>query len=262
MNLSDVAVYIPAFNAENTLPRVFSLLPKILRDEAGMVLVVDNASDDNTSEIAQREAIKNRVANFVLIRNSTNQGYGGSQKIGYQEVITRGFNRVIMLHGDAQYSPSHALQLLKESETFDYDLLFGSRISGNALAGGMPWHRYIGNRSLTYIQNMLLQTKISEFHSGYRVYKTSALKGIPLERLSSDYHFDTEIIICMIDKRMSIGEVPIPTRYANEKNYVNIWGYGVSILRSTSSYFMHKKEIRTSPKWGEILGSVNSSRRK
>jgi len=253
MNLAEVAIYIPAFNAASTLPRVFSLLPKELRTRAGMILVVDNASTDTTSQTSLDEAAKNNVVNFVLIRNPTNQGYGGSQKTAYKEIIKRGFSRVIMLHGDAQYSPEYALRLLCESQKQDLDLLFGSRISGDPIGGGMPLHRYLGNRLLTLIQNILLQTRISEFHSGYRVYKTEALKKIFLSKLSSDYHFDTEIIICMVDKKMRIGEISIPTRYANEQNYVNIWGYGLSILRSTLSYALYKKKKFKNSRWAEIL---------
>lgn len=122
------------------------------------------------------------------------------------------------------------------------------------MSGGMPVHRFIGNRVLTKVQNILLRTKLSEFHSGYRVYKTSSLKRINISSLSSDYHFDTEIMICMIDMNMKIGEVPIPTKYGSEKNYVNIWRYGIAVLVSTITYFLHSRGMRFSRKWAKILG--------
>jgi glycosyltransferase involved in cell wall biosynthesis len=254
MRLNDIAVYIPAFNAAVTLPQVFARMPKNLKSFAGVVLVVDNASDDLTSEVARTLARKQRIKNFVLIKNKKNIGYGGSQKVGYQYVINRGFSWVIMIHGDAQYSPGHALMLLERASEGDFDLLFGSRINGNPLAGGMPLHRFIGNRVLTKIQNILLKTKISEFHSGYRVYKISSLRKINISSLSSDYHFDTEIMICMINRKMRIGEVPIPTKYGSEKNYVNIWKYGIAVLVSTFTYFLHSRNIRNSLKWRKRLG--------
>ena len=254
MSIDSVAVYIPALNAEATLPIVFFRLPRDLKTWAGVILVVDNASHDKTSEVAREQARAHQIRNFALIRNPQNLGYGGSQKTAYHYVIQKGFSWVIMIHGDAQYSPEHALLLLEKACQGDYDLLFGSRIRGNPLAGGMPLHRFLGNRFLTTIQNLLLKTRISEFHSGYRVYKTSSLKKINLSALSSDYHFDTEIIICMVDLKMKIGEVPIPTRYGAEKNYVNIWKYGFSVLVSTLSYFFHSHRLRTSKKWKTILG--------
>ena len=253
MKFEDIAVYIPAFNAAVTLPEVFARMPEKLKAFAGVVLVVDNASDDRTSEVTRMEARMQNIKNLVLIENPKNLGYGGSQKIGYQYVIKEGFSWVIMIHGDAQYSPGHALMLLEKASEGGFDLLFGSRIQGNPLSGGMPVHRFIGNRVLTELQNVLLRTRISEFHSGYRVYKTSSLKRINISSLSSDYHFDTEIMICMIDMKMKIGEVPIPTKYGSEKNYVNIWNYGIAVLVSTVSYFLHARGIRFSRKWAKIL---------
>jgi len=253
MNFSKTAVYIPAFNASATLPKVLSRLPKKLKDTAGLVLVVDNASDDKTSEIAKYEAHANHIKNFSLFRNSKNLGYGGSQKTAYDICIKKGFSWVIMIHGDAQYSPEHAILLLEKAAEGNYDLLFGSRIKGNPIAGGMPLHRFLGNRILTFIQNLLLHTQISEFHSGYRVFKIESLKKIKTFSLSSDYHFDTEIMICMVDRGMRIGEVPIPTHYGSEKNYVNIVSYGISVLASTVSYFLHVKRLRKSGKWSAIL---------
>lgn len=258
MNLAKIAVYIPAYNAAKTLPMVFGKLPTQITKKAGLILVVDNLSNDRTVDVARREAVKNKITNFTLLRNPQNLGYGGSQKVGYRHVIRKRLSWVIMIHGDAQYSPGHALQLLQTAQTGKYDLLFGSRIRGHPLAGGMPLHRYFGNLFLTKIQNLLLQTKISEFHSGYRVYRVKSLKKINLKALSSDYHFDTEIIISMVDQKMKIGEMPIPTRYGSEKNYVNIWKYGLSVLISTITYYLHKRKVRFSRKWVKILKTSES----
>jgi len=125
---------------------------------------------------------------------------------------------------------------------------------GDPRAGGMPLHRYLGNRFLTWIQNRFLRTELSEFHSGYRVFSTDALQKVPFERLSSDYHFDTEIIILLEEYGLKIREVPIPTHYGDEKNYVNIWKYGIDVLVTTLSYFLHKRGWRKSARWAKILG--------
>jgi hypothetical protein len=118
----------------------------------------------------------------------------------------------------------------------------------------MPLHRYLGNRALTTFQNIFLGTRLSEFHSGYRVYSVEALKKVPFERLSSDYHFDTEIIILFIRNKLKISERPIPTHYGDEENYVNIWKYGLDVLITTASYFLHRIGVRKSRNWTRILG--------
>ena len=117
----------------------------------------------------------------------------------------------------------------------------------------MPLHRYLGNRFLTWIQNRLLGTRLSEFHSGYRVFSVAALKQLPFDRLSSDYHFDTEMIVLFVDRAMRIVEKPIPTHYGDEKNYVNIWKYGKDVLVTTITYFLHRKGWRRSVNWARIL---------
>jgi hypothetical protein len=159
-----------------------------------------------------------------------------------------------MLHGDAQYAPELVGELIEPILEGKADMIFGSRMSGHPLKGGMPLHRYLGNRALTTFQNIFLGTRMSEFHSGYRVYSVDALKKIPFERLSSDYHFDTEIIILFIRNQLRISERPIPTHYGDEKNYVNIWKYGLDVLITTTSYFLHRIGLRKSRNWKRIIG--------
>ena len=253
MNLEKILIYIPAYNAEATIPQVFSRMPRNIIDAIGGVLVVDNCSSDRTSEAARIAAENHGIRNLTVIRNECNLGYGGSQKVGYGFAIDRGFDYVCMLHGDAQYAPELLNEILGSIHVRECDMVFGSRFLGNPIAGGMPIHRYLGNIALSRIQNLFLGSQLSEFHSGYRVYRVGALRRLPLYELSSDYHFDTEIIIAMIHEKMSLGEIAIPTRYAEEKNYVNIWSYGLCVLRSTISYRLHISGLRQSANWKRIL---------
>jgi hypothetical protein len=158
-----------------------------------------------------------------------------------------------MLHGDAQYAPEFAGYLIQSIVDRSADMMFGSRMAGHPLKGGMPLHRFLGNRALTIFQNLLLGTKISEFHSGYRVYSVEALKKVPFENLSTDYHFDTEILILFVDHGLRIAEKPIPTHYGDEECYVNIWQYGMNVLVTTLTYFCHKNGLKHSSKWAVRL---------
>jgi glycosyltransferase involved in cell wall biosynthesis len=199
---------------------------------------------------------ENQLHNLEVIRNQKNEGYGGSQKIAYRRSMDKNFKAIAMLHGDAQYAPEYLEQLIQPILEGKADMVFGSRMAGDPLAGGMPKIRYLGNRFLTTIQNKLLGLNLSEYHSGYRVYSVEALNRLPYLNLSSDYHFDTEIIILMRHMGMRIVESPIPTHYGEEKNYVNIWRYGMDVLVTTVSYFLHCKGIRRSKNWSRILGDL------
>jgi len=252
--LKNFAIYIPAYNAALTLPRVFSRLNENVKRQVKEILVVDNHSADDTSMVAVQIKEKENLHNLEIIRNEKNEGYGGSQKIAYQYCINKGLKGVVMLHGDAQYAPELVETLLKPIADGKADMVFGSRFTGNPLKGGMPVHRFLGNRVLTTLQNIFLGTRLSEFHSGYRVYSVEALNKVPFQRFSSDYHFDTEIIISFVDKKLRITEMPIPTHYGDEKNYVNIWKYGTQVLVSTITYFLHRKGIRRSRGWSKIFG--------
>jgi glycosyltransferase involved in cell wall biosynthesis len=250
----NIAIYIPAYNAAATLPCVLDRIPQSLKERAAEILVIDNHSADHTYLVALGYKHLHGLDNLQVIRNTDNVGYGGSQKIAYHRCIDRGYHCVAMLHGDAQYAPELLECLIEPVVQNQADLLFGSRIQGHPLAGGMPLHRYLGNRFLTHVQNRLLGTSLSEFHSGYRVYSVKALEQIAFTNLSSDYHFDTEIIILMVNRGLRIAEHPIPTHYGNEKNYVNVWRYGSDVLVTTVTYYLHRRGWRRSRNWSRILG--------
>jgi glycosyltransferase involved in cell wall biosynthesis len=248
------AIFIPAFNAASTIVTVLDRIPAKLKNTVTEIFVIDNHSTDNTQMVAVNYREAHGLHNLEVIRNPRNEGYGGSQKIAYQRCIDKQYDCVAMLHGDAQYAPELLESLLDPILKGEADMVFGSRMQGDPLAGGMPIHRFLGNRALTTIQNLILGTKLSEFHSGYRVYSVKALEKIPFARFSSDYHFDTEIIILFVHNKLRIKEIPIPTYYGDEENYVNIWDYGMKVLITTSTYLFHKLKIRKSKNWSKILG--------
>jgi glycosyltransferase involved in cell wall biosynthesis len=251
------AIYIPAFNAATTLPKVLERIPQILVDSVEEIFVVDNNSPDNTHLVAVGYRAEEGMHNLQVIRNEENVGYGGSQKIAYSRCIERGYKFVAMLHGDAQYAPEYLEHLMEPIINGEADMVFGSRMLGDPVKGGMPLHRYLGNKFLTFVQNRLLGSNLSEFHSGYRVYSVEALAKVPFENLSSDYHFDTEIIILFVHHHLRIAERPIPTHYGDEENYVNIWRYGMDVLVTTGTYLLHRLGWRRSRNWTRILGDAS-----
>ncbi len=247
------AIYLPAYNAALTLPSVLDRISAELKRDAAKILVIDNCSKDDTQAVAQRYKAENGLSNLEVIRNSENLGYGGSQKLAYRFCIDRKIEIVAMMHADGQYAPEILSEMMVPLLEDKADMVFGSRIAGNPLKGGMPLHRYLGNRVLTTIQNLVLNSRFTEFHSGYRLFLTKSLAGLNFEKLSDDYHFDTEMIILHLRAGRRIVERPIPTHYGDEKNYVNIWAYAAHVLVTTITYFLHCKGIRHSKNWHRIL---------
>ncbi len=213
--------------------------------------MVDDHSSDNTYETALAQ--QKTWPHLQVIRTPRNMGYGGSQKIAYQKAIDDGLNAVVMLHADAQYAPEYLPNILNPVTQNQADMVFGSRIAGAPLKGGMPLYRFVANKSLTYVQNKCLGTSLSEFHSGYRAYNLHTLQHIPFHRFSDGFHFDTEIIIAHIHQGLRICETPIPTYYGAEKNYVPLVHYGVQVLASSVSYRFYKADWPGTTRWHRIL---------
>lgn len=252
-----ILIYVPAYNAATTIQKTLGRIPASIRESAMEILVVNNASTDTTASIVTEMQKEGSMPNLRLVTNPKNLGYGGSQKVAYQRAIDEGYNVVAMVHADGQYAPEVLPKMLDPVLKGDTDLLFGSRIKGNPLKGGMPIIRFLGNRVLTGIQNLLLGLSLSEYHSGYRIYAVSALKKIPFQNLADDYHFDTEILICFQAFGLRIKETAIPTYYGDEPNFVNIWKYGFDVLVTTGSYFLHRLGLRESINWKKIFGGKN-----
>ena len=208
------------------------------------IFIVDNASPDNTYLIGVGYKNEKGLHNLSIYKNETNLGYGGSQKVAYRYAIERGYDVVVMLHGDAQYAPEKISYLLEPLENGEADMVFGSRIAGLPLSGGMPLHRFLGNKFLTALQNYVLDWDLSEYHSGFRVFSCAALRQIPFQACSDFYHFDTDILVQFKLKGLRVVERPIPTHYGTERSYVNVWRYGFDILYTLIEYLFHKKGIR------------------
>ena len=232
-----VLIFVVAYNAERTIESVLARIPVSLADEYEVeILAIDDSSRDRTFEIGHKIKLSGSSPFPVhVLFNPVNQGYGGNQKIGYHYAIKNNFDFVALLHGDGQYAPEVLPELLKPLDQGIADAVFGSRMlsRGAARKGGMPLYKFMGNKILTSFQNRLLRTNLSEFHSGYRIYSVAALKKLPFDRNTNDFHFDTEIIIQLIKARMRIHEIPIPTYYGDEICYVNGMKYAWDVAKTT-----------------------------
>ncbi len=244
-----IAIFIPTYNASKTLPLVLDRIPADLKKKVKEIFVVDDASQDNTYLIGVGYKKVRKIPNLNVYKHEKNRGYGGNQKFAYRYAINKGFDIVVMLHGDAQYAPEKISYLLEPLEKGKADMVFGSRMQGRPLKGGMPLYKFIGNKVLTAIENRVLGLRLSEYHSGFRLYSCEALKKIPFEICSNDFHFDTDILIQFKVAGLRIAERPIPTYYGDEKSHVNIVKYGLGILYSLSKYVLHKCHIWEVPKF-------------
>jgi glycosyltransferase involved in cell wall biosynthesis len=239
-------VFVVAYYAESTLKNVLERIPAdLFRDYNCEILVIDDGSEDRTFAIGQQYRSSHPEIPLTVLRNELNQGYGGNQKIGYAYAVAEGFDIVALLHGDAQYAPEELPKLAAPIAAGDTDAVFGSRMmtSGAALRGGMPLYKYVGNRVLTRVQNLLLGTKLSEFHSGFRVYSVPMLAKLPFRLNSNDFHFDTEIIIQILNADARITELPIPTYYGDEICRVNGIKYAKNVVLATLRNTAHRAGV-------------------
>lgn len=238
INNQKIMVILPAYNAAKTLQKTYEEIPLDIVDE---VILTDDCSNDNTIEIAEKLGIKN------ILKHETNKGYGANQKTCYIKALELQADIIVMLHPDYQYSPKliPSMCILIANNTFD--VVLGSRILGKgALEGGMPFYKYISNRILTFIQNILMHQKLSEYHTGYRCFDAKILKQIDFENNSDDFVFDNQIIAQCCYKNARIGEISCPANYFEEASSINfkrsiIYGFGV--LRVSVSYFLQKTRL-------------------
>ncbi|TAF35491.1 MAG: glycosyltransferase family 2 protein [Cytophagales bacterium] len=233
-----VVVVLPAYKAAKTLLRTYQEIPFEVVDE---VVLVDDASPDNTVEVAQGIGIKH------IIRHERNKGYGGNQKTCYKKALELGADVVVMLHPDYQYTPQLIVAMVSVIANGLYPVMFGSRILGKgALKGGMPLYKYIANRFLTFTQNLLMNQKLSEYHTGYRAFSRDVLLKVPFERNSDDFVFDNQMIAQVFYHGFEIGEVTCPTKYFEEAssiNFVRSSKYGLGVLKVSFLYFLTKLKI-------------------
>ncbi|SRR3989344_403251 len=242
-----IAIYIPAYNAAHTVPLVLDRIPQEIKEKVAEIFVVDNASTDDTYLTVIEYKHAKGLHNLKVIRNEKNKGYGGSQKVAYQYCLDKGYDIVVMLHGDAQYAPEYLPRLIEPVENGEADFVFGSRMTGNPLKGGMPLWKYAGNKTLTKMENLVLGTNISEFHSGYRVFSCEALRKVPFQICSDEYYFDTEILIQVHLAGLRMGERTIPTHYGKESMHPSLkhlYKYCSNIILTMGKYLLHKKGIK------------------
>jgi glycosyltransferase involved in cell wall biosynthesis len=231
-------VIMPAYNAEKTIRKTYSEIPLVYVDE---VILVDDASEDSTSKIARELGID-------TIIHTENTGYGGNQKTCYMEALKHSADIVVMVHPDYQYSPRLVTAMASMIASGHYDIVLGSRILGGmALKGGMPLYKYIANRFLTLIENMVLGVKLSEYHTGFRAYTREVLEVLPLNENSNDFVFDNEILVQAVYFKFKIGELSCPTRYFKDASIINFnksVEYGFGVLATLIKYILAKLYIK------------------
>lgn len=220
-----IVVIMPAYNAAKTLEETYKAIPKNVVDE---VILVDDHSSDKTVSIAKKLGINTFV-------HKKNLGYGGNQKTCYKQALKKGADIIVMVHPDYQYDPKLIPLLIKPIQKGYFDIMLGSRIRSReeVLRGGMPLYKYLGNRFLTFIENVFLGLNLSEYHTGFRAYARGALKIIPYETFSNNFVFDQEILISAHRLGLRIGEIAVPIKYFPEASSINSFRsiqYGIEII--------------------------------
>ena len=235
LNTKKIIVVLPAYNAEKTLELTFHEIPFDIVDE---VILVDDSSMDNTLEIAQKLNINH------IIQHDKNRGYGGNQKTCYNKALELNADIVVMLHPDYQYTPKLITAMCSMIANEVYPVVFASRILGKgALKGGMPLYKYIANRILTLVQNILINQKLSEYHTGFRAYSKGVLEKVNYNNFSEDFIFDNQMAVQIFKKGFEIGEISCPTKYFPEASSINFRRsakYGMGVLGVSFSHFFNK----------------------
>jgi 2-polyprenyl-3-methyl-5-hydroxy-6-metoxy-1,4-benzoquinol methylase len=251
-----IGILVVTYNAISTLLPVLKRIPPSVWSNVEEVVVFDDASQDATFELAMGIKAVCDVPKLQVLKHRRNLGYGGNQKAGYRYFIEKGFDIVVLLHGDGQYAPEILAQVYHPLVMGDAEAVFGSRMMrtfGGPLQGGMPLYKYVGNRILTTLENRALGMHLTEFHSGYRAYNLHALAELDFSRMTDDFHFDTEIIIKLHHQGMRIREVPIPTYYGTELCNVDGLKYARDVVRSVWRYRQTCRSITRAPEFAEYF---------
>lgn len=240
-----IGILVVAYNASSTLASVLDRIPPDFAPRVSQVLVCDNASPDSTYLVGLGYKQVSDALPLTVIRQPRNLGYGGNQKTGYEWAIEQDLDIIVLLHADGQYAPEFLPQIVAPLERDECDAVFGSRMMkrGDALRGGMPLYKYVGNHILTTFENAVVGTSLTEWHSGYRAYSVSTLRDIPFTELSDEYDFDTGIILQLHEAGKRIMELPIPTYYGDEISYVNGMRYAKDIVADVLRYRADKMGI-------------------
>lgn len=235
INNKKIVVVLPAYNAAKTLERTFNEIPFEIVDE---IVLVDDVSKDNTIEVAEKLGIRH------IIKHDHNKGYGGNQKSCYNKAIEIDADIIVMLHPDYQYTPKLIPSICNIIANDLYPVVLGSRILGKgALRGGMPYYKYIFNRILTFTENLVINEKLSEYHTGYRAFSKDVLLNIKYQKNDDDFIFDNEMLSQIFMKGYEIAEITCPTKYFEEASSINFTRslkYGLGVLRVSLIYRLHK----------------------
>ncbi len=241
INNKKIVIVLPAYNASETLQKTYDEIPFDIVDE---VILVDDSSTDKTIEIAKRIGIKH------ILTHEINKGYGANQKSCYDKALSINADIIVMLHPDYQYTPKLIPSMAYLIANNVYDVVIGSRILGKgAILGGMPKYKYVANRFLTLFQNIVINQKLSEYHSGFRAFSKEVLESIALQYNSDDFIFDNQMLCQIFNKGFEIAEITCPTKYSEESSSINFKRsvtYGLGVCQTSIQYFLHKKKIMTS----------------
>jgi glycosyltransferase involved in cell wall biosynthesis len=230
LNHRKITVVLPAYNAARTLRRVVEEIPEDVVDD---IILTDDASSDKTIELAEELGLH-------VLRHDKNLGYGGNQKTCYRAALSRGADIVVMLHPDYQYTPKLISAMSSMIAYGEFDAVLGSRILGKgALSGGMPVYKYISNRVLTAVENLLISQKFSEYHTGYRAWSRSLLERLPLRACADGFVFDNQMLVQCVYFGFRVGEISCPTHYFPEASSIDFkqsTKYGIGVLRTAAAY--------------------------
>ena len=237
INAKKVCVVMPAYNAEKTLQKTYDEIPKDIVDE---IILTDDASKDKTVDVAKKLGIKTFI-------HDKNKGYGGNQKTCYQEALKLNADIIVMLHPDYQYTPKLITPMSSMIAEGVFDAVIGSRILGNkAIMGGMPIYKYISNRFLTMTENVIINQKLSEYHTGFRAFSRKILETIPLMENSDDFIFDNQMLCQTLYFGFSVGEISCPAFYFDDASSINFSRsvtYGIGVINTALNYFLAKRGI-------------------
>lgn len=241
LNSQRIAVVLPAYNAERTLRQTVDEIPRPLVDD---IILTDDASSDGTCRVALELGLH-------TLRHDENRGYGRNQKTCYAAALHRGADIVVMLHPDYQYTPRLISAMAAMIAYGDYDVVLGSRILGKgALRGGMPFYKYVSNRVLTAVENLVIGQKLSEYHTGYRAWRRSVLEHLPLYTCSDDFVFDNQMLAQALYFGYRVGEISCPTNYFPEASSINFGRsvrYGCGVLATAAQYRLARCGLSASP---------------
>jgi glycosyltransferase involved in cell wall biosynthesis len=237
--MTRLGLFIPAYNAAATLPRVIARIPLELGPRLQRIFIIDDGSQDDTAGVAAALASDQPLVQVITL--ATNRGYGAAVKRGLAACVAAGVECAACVHADGQYAPEALPDLLAALEQRGLDLLQGSRIaSGTALSGGMPLYKFAANRALTGLENRVYGLRLSDYHSGYLVYGRRALAALPFEGFSDSFDFDLEVIASARAHGLNLGELPIPTHYGDEVSHLRSIPYGLRALRVMFNYLTRR----------------------